>query len=178
MKKKILFTAFIFFGIAYTNYFAQQMVCINYSFPNYSVAKSASSNLVINTVMGNAVVGIAKSNTSIIKTKSLLSININGKTTTGVSENNSIPTSYSLEQNYPNPFNPTTQIRFSIPKESFVNLVVYNLIGERVAELVNELKSPGTYTVEWNAKSHSSGIYIYNLRSGSYTFSKKLMLLK
>jgi hypothetical protein len=177
MKKKNLLVVLIFFCITSTSYYAQQIICANYSFPNYSSAKLVSSNMTINTVIGNTVIGTAKSNTSIIRTKSLLN-NGNTKATTGVIENNTIPNSYSLEQNYPNPFNPSTQIKYSIPQESLVKLVIYNLLGAQVAELVNEQKVPGIYTIEWNAKNYSSGVYIYNLRCGSRTFSKKLILLK
>jgi len=98
---------------------------------------------------------------------------------TGVApEKGSIPATYSLSQNYPNPFNPTTSISFTLPSKSFVSLKVFDLLGRGVATLVNEQKSAGTYTQKWNAANVSSGIYFYRLQAGSFTETKKLVLLK
>lgn len=94
-----------------------------------------------------------------------------------------MPTEFSLYQNYPNPFNPNTKIRFSVPidekrKTQEVNLVVYDILGNEVATLINEQKEPGFYEVEFNASKFSSGVYIYRLQSGSYIASKKMIVLK
>lgn len=88
------------------------------------------------------------------------------------------PAAYSLEQNYPNPFNPTTKISYQIPVQSAVQIDVFNSIGEKVAALVNEVKEPGYYEVEFNAENLSSGIYMYKIQSGKYTATKKMILLK
>ena len=85
---------------------------------------------------------------------------------------------YTLEQNYPNPFNPTTKIEYSIPKTSFVTLKVYDMLGREVATLVNEDKSVGIYTVNFDGSNLSSGIYFYQLKSGSFFETKKLILLR
>lgn len=85
---------------------------------------------------------------------------------------------YSLAQNYPNPFNPTTTIDFQIPSNGFVTLKVYDLLGKEVATLVNEAKTSGKHSVEFNASELSSGIYLYELRSGSFLSTKKLVLMK
>jgi len=87
-------------------------------------------------------------------------------------------TTLKLEQNYPNPFNPSTKIKYSIPENSFVNLSVYNLLGEKVASLVDERKEPGNYSVTFNAGNLPSGIYIYRLTAGNYEATKKFILLK
>ena len=89
-----------------------------------------------------------------------------------------LPNSYALDQNFPNPFNPATKINFSIPVEAFVSLDVYNSIGQRVATLVNETKTAGTYEVNFNAANLSSGIYFYKLTSGNFTETKKMILMK
>jgi hypothetical protein len=89
-----------------------------------------------------------------------------------------IPIKYALEQNFPNPFNPTTVIHFSIPKQSNVKLSVYNLLGEKVAELVNGDFSAGNYEVNFNASNLASGMYVYRISAGSYTSVKKMLLLK
>ncbi|MGE5456841.1 MAG: T9SS type A sorting domain-containing protein, partial [Methanococcaceae archaeon] len=93
-------------------------------------------------------------------------------------ENNNIPDEYTLNQNYPNPFNPATKISYSIPKEGNVKLTVYNLIGSRVAVLVDEYKPAGNYSIDFNGKDLSSGIYFYKLESGNFTSVKKLTFLK
>ncbi len=97
---------------------------------------------------------------------------------------NLTPVVYSLDQNYPNPFNPATTIKFGIPEDNFVSLKVFNVLGEEVATLINEIKSAGTYNVEFNASSLPSGMYLYVLRTGEnnasseFTSVKKMMLLK
>lgn len=89
-----------------------------------------------------------------------------------------IPNEFELYQNYPNPFNPSTQIKYSVPEEAKVQLIVYNLLGQKVAELVNENMLPGRYTVTWDAGSQSSGVYMYRLVAGDQVFTKKMMLIK
>jgi hypothetical protein len=89
-----------------------------------------------------------------------------------------LPSDYSLEQNYPNPFNPSTTIQFSIPKQSFVKLEVFNTLGEKVSTLASEEMNAGNYKYDWNAANLPSGIYFYNLISGSFTQTRKMILLK
>jgi hypothetical protein len=83
-----------------------------------------------------------------------------------------------LSQNFPNPFNPNTIINFSIPKETQVNLAVYNILGEKVRDLKNEVMKSGYYNVEFNASGSASGIYLYRIKAGDYTHTKKMLLLK
>jgi hypothetical protein len=97
-----------------------------------------------------------------------------------VKENNELlsPDEFRLEQNYPNPFNPATTIRFSIPDQTFVTLKVYDIIGNEVATLVNESKTPGSYEINWKADQLPSGIYIYSIRAGNFVETRKMILLK
>lgn len=88
------------------------------------------------------------------------------------------PEKFNLEQNYPNPFNPTTKIRYSIPSSIFTSLKVYDLLGNEVATLVNEEKPIGSYEVNFNASTLSSGVYLYRLTAGSFTEMKKMILMK
>ncbi|MFH5834341.1 T9SS type A sorting domain-containing protein, partial [Halalkalibaculum sp. DA3122] len=89
------------------------------------------------------------------------------------------PRAIKLSQNYPNPFNPTTEIEYSVDREVAVNLTIYNLIGKKVATLVNNrVQSQGTYSVRFDASKLTSGIYIYRLSVGSKTFTKKMTLIK
>ena len=85
---------------------------------------------------------------------------------------------YELFNNYPNPFNPATLISFSIPNDEFVSLKIYDVLGREVAQIINERRSAGTYQIEFNASSLNSGVYYYTLTAGSYTETKKMMLVK
>ncbi|MBM4158634.1 MAG: M20/M25/M40 family metallo-hydrolase [Ignavibacteria bacterium] len=89
-----------------------------------------------------------------------------------------LPTQYELSQNFPNPFNPETKIKFAVPKESFITLKVYDILGREVASLVNENKTPGYYIIGFNASNLSSGIYYYRLESDNFVEVKKMLLLK
>lgn len=93
-------------------------------------------------------------------------------------ECNNIPSGFLLMQNYPNPFNSSTTISFSIPSQSFVSLKVFDLVGKEVATIVSETRQAGNYSEQWNASELPSGIYFYKLRAGSFTETKKLVLLK
>jgi hypothetical protein len=88
------------------------------------------------------------------------------------------PGSYALNQNYPNPFNPSTVIRYSLPVTGAVSLKVYDVLGKTVATLVHETKEAGRYSVVWDASKLSSGTYFYKLISGTYTCTKKLLMIK
>jgi len=88
------------------------------------------------------------------------------------------PNSYDLSQNYPNPFNPTTKIKYSVPVEGFVNIAVFNILGEKVANLVNSIQKAGNYELSFDATNLSSGMYIYRMESGNYVSIKKMMILK
>ncbi|MFA4924492.1 MAG: T9SS type A sorting domain-containing protein, partial [Ignavibacteriaceae bacterium] len=90
------------------------------------------------------------------------------------------PSSYALFNNYPNPFNPSTVISYQLPENSFVSLKVYDVIGNEVATLVNELQSAGVKNVTFKLKDKElgSGIYFYQLKAGSFVQTKKMLLLK
>ena len=88
------------------------------------------------------------------------------------------PSSFTLEQNYPNPFNPSTRIQFSLPNAGFVELKIFNDVGQQVKTLVSENRGAGTYTVEFDGSAFSSGLYFYKLQTKDYTATKQLLLLK
>jgi Secretion system C-terminal sorting domain/Beta-propeller repeat len=92
--------------------------------------------------------------------------------------NGNVPLQFALGQNYPNPFNPTTQVEYSIPKEGFVNLTVYNTLGQQVANLVNRNMKAGEYHITFDASNLASGVYFYRLKAGSFIQTKKMILLK
>lgn len=108
------------------------------------------------------------------------SISIYNLTSVGVEENNilSIPKDFSLEQNYPNPFNPGTRISFSLPEGGNVKLTVYNLIGQEIGTIVNGYKDAGIHTINFDGSDLNSGIYIYKLESGTFSQTRKMILMK
>jgi hypothetical protein len=103
---------------------------------------------------------------------------IGSDNTVNVDDKSYLPLVFSLEQNYPNPFNPSTIINYQLPLNSNVSLIVYDLLGRKIATLVNEQKPAGNYEAEWNASNLPSGFYIYRLRIGNFVQMKKMILLK
>jgi hypothetical protein len=99
-------------------------------------------------------------------------------TNIGAYEFNEIPLGYSLAQNYPNPFNPTTTIKYSIPRNSYISLQVYDLLGKKVATLFKGTRQAGNYTVTFNGNGLSNGVYFYQMKSDNFIETKKFILLK
>jgi len=97
---------------------------------------------------------------------------------TDVENEDSSPVDFYLSQNYPNPFNPTTTISYSIPKQSYVTLKVFDVLGNEIVILVNEEKPKSNYEVEFDARNLSSGVYLYRIEAGKFHDVKKMILLK
>jgi hypothetical protein len=95
-----------------------------------------------------------------------------------IKQTEEVPSEFRLEQNYPNPFNPTTTIMFSLTNRQMVTLKVYDILGRVVVVLLNEVKQPGKYTLTFNVKDLSSGMYFYKLQAGEFVATKKLIVLK
>ncbi|HQI40598.1 MAG: hypothetical protein B6D44_06045 [Ignavibacteriales bacterium UTCHB2] len=104
--------------------------------------------------------------------------NMIGEPTFVNQENDLLPEKYVLEQNYPNPFNPTTTISWQSPVSSWQTLKIYDVIGNEVATLVDEFKEAGRYQIEFDATELTSGVYFYQLRAGSFSETKKLILMR
>jgi len=99
--------------------------------------------------------------------------------TSGIARNSAVfPTQYSLSQNYPNPFNPSTIIEYAVPKTSEVNLVLFDVLGRKVVSFNEGLRQPGVYHVTIDGSLLSTGIYYYKLTAGSFSGTKKMVLLK
>jgi len=95
----------------------------------------------------------------------------------------SLPTEYAIHQNYPNPFNPITTLRYDLPENSLVNIIIYDMLGREVKTLINQTQDAGYKSVVWNAtndygKPVSAGIYLYQIQAGEYISTKKMVLLK
>jgi len=88
------------------------------------------------------------------------------------------PATFSLEQNYPNPFNPSTLIKYSVAQDGFVNVSIFNLLGEKVATLVNSNMKAGSYEINFNASQLSSGVYFYSIEAGDFKAVRKMLLMK
>lgn len=113
--------------------------------------------------------------------KTLVYAKIGGKeygSILSVEQKKEIPHQYHLDQNFPNPFNPSTTISFSLPSRSFVSLKIFDVMGREITTVVNEDLVPGVYSKQWNATGFPSGVYFYRLRTGTYTETKRLILLR
>jgi len=98
-------------------------------------------------------------------------------------DNSGLPATFALAQNYPNPFNPTTEISFSLPTNSYVELDIFNVLGQKVRSLVNQDMTAGDHVVQWDGRNSggatvSSGVYFYRIAAGDFTDTKKMMMLK
>ena len=91
---------------------------------------------------------------------------------------NNYPLTFELFQNFPNPFNPSTTIKYHLPKDGFVTLKIFDILGREIKTLVNEQKSAGRYEVNFNAASLASGVYIYRMEADDFNSVRKLLLLK
>ena len=96
----------------------------------------------------------------------------------GVNDDEVVANHFELDQNYPNPFNPSTRINYSVPISSFINLKVYDILGNEVAVLVNEEKPAGNYEINFDASRLNGGVYFYQLTANSFVDTKKMILLK
>ncbi|MBZ0203132.1 MAG: T9SS type A sorting domain-containing protein [Ignavibacteria bacterium] len=101
----------------------------------------------------------------------------------GITINHNLPAEFRLYQNYPNPFNPATTIKFDVPaldrnNSTLVTLVIYDILGKKSEELLNNYLKSGTYEINWDSKNYSSGVYYYTLSAGDLTITKKLVLIK
>ncbi|NCQ19461.1 MAG: T9SS type A sorting domain-containing protein, partial [Ignavibacteria bacterium] len=103
--------------------------------------------------------------------------NINASIT-DVRDEGLLPKEFGLDQNYPNPFNPVTSIKYSVAFTQHVQLKIYDLLGNEIAVLVHETKSPGTYTVEFSSAKLASGTYYYRLQAGEFIQTRKMIVLK
>ena len=100
-----------------------------------------------------------------------------------LSINPSLPSTVQLDQNYPNPFNPETTIHFSLPKESLVDLTIYNVLGQRIRNLISQKYAAGEHDVNWDGRDDSgeivnSGVYLYRIKAGDFTDQRKMTFMK
>ncbi|MFH0735675.1 MAG: T9SS type A sorting domain-containing protein [bacterium] len=154
---------------------------LEYGYDNYN-----NCNYAIYSVKSGYGLHVADRTFNLLYNNGSSSFNLDGarvqvvySTLTDVNESEiSVVDKFSLNQNYPNPFNPNTTISFSLPKEEFVTLKIYDILGKEIATLINAELSAGTYQKDWQPKNISSGIYFYRLQAGKYTETRKMSFLK
>jgi hypothetical protein len=98
--------------------------------------------------------------------------------TVGIDEENILPAEYTLDQNFPNPFNPATTINYSLPEATHAKIEVYNILGQKVAILVDEFKEAGYHSYVWRADRMPSGIYFYRITADEFAKTRKMLIIK
>lgn len=145
--------------------------------PTPMTAYQGGSINVGNDVMKLAIAGGITTGPALSAIVEVFTDTVSGSTGVEIIDE-TIPSDFQLSQNYPNPFNPTTNIEYSIPEQSYVELKVYDVLGNEVASLVNEEQSAGTYRADFNGEGLASGLYIAQLTAANYTQTIKMSLLK
>jgi hypothetical protein len=135
-----------------------------------------AGNTIVRSAVGQNFAGLARHSDTQVLSGFLAGIPVG--TVVSVDDDDDVPLRYQLAQNYPNPFNPTTTIRFEIPAEVHVALKVYNVLGQEVLVVVDEVKQPGRYDVRVEASALASGPYFYRLRAGDFVETRKFVLLR
>ena len=143
---------------------------------NSTVAGTSQTGTVVHHHVDGGS-GCTVTSTSTAATRPNICLGINTATSIGNNQTG-LPNAYSLSQNYPNPFNPVTKINFAIPRNSFVTLKVYDMLGKEIANLVNGSKEAGYYTVDFSGTDLSTGVYYYRLESEGFVDVKKMILIK
>lgn len=169
---KIFLSSIILSGVC-----AGQTTKVEWSSFSMGYAELMSDNTMVKSAVGQSFVGTTQmANTQIIT--GFLADTLFHGTPVAVKIMEELPTQYSLAQNYPNPFNPSTTIYFELPRESDVTLKVYNMLGQEMLTVLDQVKAAGRYDLKIDGKYLSSGVYFYRLTAGDYVSTRRLILLK
>jgi hypothetical protein len=138
---------------------------------------------LVNAYYKDSLVNVAKRDTFVLRADAIFLFEANIVTGVGYEVGPTLPADYSLSQNYPNPFNPSTKIEFALPTSDNVRLTIYDILGREVRTLINDQYNAGAYSVQWDGKNNlgrqvATGMYIYHLRAGQFSQTKKMMLMK
>jgi len=142
---------------------------------NMGFAKSQTPGTVVKSVAGQSFVGKSQQPGTLL-ISGFLADTLLRAFPVSVPEQEGLPATYSLDQNYPNPFNPSTTIRYELPSSSHVRISVFNVLGQVIATLVDEVQDAGYKSVVWKAGNVASGVYFYRLQSASFVQTRKMLL--
>ena len=147
---------------------------------NQTITKTINTTLDAGWVADNCnlIIFVYKDNGALIQSTVEQSTIQSVTAPLGVNGTHEIPKDYRLEQNYPNPFNPTTNIKYSVPKDGNVSLKIYNVLGNEVSAIIDGFMKAGVYNVDFNGANLASGIYFYTLKTIEFTSTKKMALVK
>jgi hypothetical protein len=150
----------------------------NYAFSNIPAGNYAVTIFLPSGWAQTLPPGGEPRNVTVVTGGTVSGVDFGTRIVTGIEESRGNPTEYELYQNFPNPFNPTTRLSFYLPKDGYVTLNVYNVLGIEVASLFEGRMSVGMHSLTWDAQDIPSGVYIYRLTAGSFTAVKKMILMK
>src|SRR6267143_1079556 len=136
-----------------------------------------TGNSVVKSGLGQAFMGILQQNNTKVSGGFLSHPLLRG-TLLGVKDRDRVPFAFSLLQNFPNPFNPSTRIEYALAEPAMVSLKIFNLLGQQVSTLVDELQQAGNRSVELDASVFPSGVYFYRLQAGKFVDVKKMILMR
>ena len=161
----------------------QRKISSSGSFTTIDTAKSNTTTFIDSTVQSGNIYIYKIRSFNAFTTSNFSNEDTINVTLTGINNAGLKPLTFTLQQNYPNPFNPSTQIQYSIPVQSNVKIVIYNILGREVKTLINEERPSGVYTITWNGTDNfggqvASGVYFYRIAAGTFVQIKKMMLLK
>lgn len=160
-------------NIGYASCFGGQILKTTDGGSNWFLQTTGTGSPLHSVFFLNDLTGYAAGENTVLKTTD------GGGAPIGITPiSNEVPVDFRLEQNYPNPFNPTTNINFSIPKAAYTSIRIYDIMGRHVHTLFETQLAPGSYKADWNASQMPSGIYIYRIESGSFTHSRKMIMIK
>jgi len=145
---------------------------------NILIGNGATSSVKMFDSNGNYIKDFIPGGSGGLVTPNAVVIRVTNISSVSNDENSPNINSFILEQNYPNPFNPVTTIKYSLREDGFTKLKVYDVLGKEIATLLNEDKPAGNYEINFDAQDIPSGVYLYSIISGSYTNTKKMILLK
>lgn len=151
---------------------------MNYGPDNFTVSPGDTQTIIIAQLIARGSSNL--NSVSLLKTLTDRAIELcQNNFVVGIRQTSTeVPESFDLKQNYPNPFNPSTVISYSLPSAQFIELKVYDVLGNEVSTLVNERQTAGTYSVDWSGSNFPSGVYYYTLKSGTLSQTRKMLLIK
>lgn len=174
------YNGFKYISIFGENVLAQEFLYQQTGMADITTAVSTAQNIGVTNISQNGHIDTAELDYSY--DINLIGAYIDGKEmgnlTSVADKRKNYPNNFVLKQNYPNPFNPSTTIEYSLPQSGIVQLAVYNILGEKIIRLVNEIQKMGTYKINFNASSLASGIYYYQIKYQKTIQTKKMLLIK